>query len=180
MAGTRFSVPPDNDNGDVPINTYKKNFKGSISFISVDKEDGKMSIAFQLRCPGVNFDLSHAGKGSIHGWFFFSCYNTEQANTLLEVNASQRDKDFIMAVNWKKAEEYVKAGKGKKQTVQYAHNVYNEKTHTATSEIKTEVIVLDSKELKDICYFIPCPKSPHGAMSIRPVNILSAAESWQH
>ena len=42
----------------------------------------------------------------------FSCYNTEQANTLLEVNASQRDKDFIMAVNWKKAEEYLKAGKG--------------------------------------------------------------------
>jgi nitrous-oxide reductase len=31
------------------------------------------------------------------------------------VNASQRDKDFIMAVNWKKAEEYIKAGKAKKQ-----------------------------------------------------------------
>jgi nitrous-oxide reductase len=30
------------------------------------------------------------------------------------VNASQKDKDFIMAVNWKKAEEYIKAGKGKK------------------------------------------------------------------
>jgi nitrous-oxide reductase len=29
------------------------------------------------------------------------------AHTLLEVNASQKDKDFIMAVNWKKAEEYI-------------------------------------------------------------------------
>jgi nitrous-oxide reductase len=67
-----------------------------------------------------------------------------------------------MAVNWKKAEEYIKAGKGRKQAVKYAHNTYSEKTHTATSEIKTEVLVLDSKELKDICYFIPCPKSPHG------------------
>ena len=67
-----------------------------------------------------------------------------------------------MAVNWKKAEEYLKAGKGKKQTVKYAHNVYNEKTHSASSEIKTQVIVLDTKELKDICYFVPCPKSPHG------------------
>jgi nitrous-oxide reductase len=162
VAGTRFSVPPDNVNGDVPINSYKKNFKGTISFISVDKTTGAMSIAFQLKCPGVNFDLSHAGKGKSHGWFFFSCYNTEQANTLLEVNASQRDKDFIMAVNWKKAEEYLKAGKGEKQTVKYAHNVYNEKTHTAISEFKTEVIVLDTKLLKDICYFIPCPKSPHG------------------
>jgi nitrous-oxide reductase len=162
IAGTRFSVPADNANGDVPINTYKQNFKGHISFISVGKEDGKMDLAFQIECPGVNFDLSHAGKDKSHGWFFFSCYNTEQANTLLEVNASQRDKDFIMAVNWKKAEEYLKAGKGKKQSVRYAHNIYNEKTHTATSEIKTEVTVLDAKELKDICYFIPCPKSPHG------------------
>jgi len=161
VAGTRFSVPPDNSNGDVPINTYKQNFKGHLSFVKVGKE-GQMDIAFQIQCPGVNFDLSHAGKGKSHGWFFFSCYNTEQANTLLEVNASQKDKDFIMAVNWKKAEEYIKAGKGKLTPTKYAHNVYNESTHTATSEIKTKVLILDSKELKDICYMIPCPKSPHG------------------
>ncbi len=162
VAGTRFSVPPDNANGDVPINSYKQNFKGTLSFISVGKENGNMDIAFQIECPGINFDLSHAGKGKSHGWFFFSCYNTEQANTLLEVNASQRDKDFIMAVNWKKAEEYLRAGKGKKMPVKYIHNSYDEKSHTATSEIRTEVTVLDSKTLKDICYFIPCPKSPHG------------------
>ncbi len=162
VAGTRFSIPPDDANGDVPINTYKKNFKGTLSFISVGKEDGKMDIAFQLQCPGVNFDLSRAGKGVSHGWFFFSMYNTEQANTLLEVNASQRDKDFIMAVNWKKAEEYIKAGKGRKQKVRYAHNTYSDITHSATSEIKTEVTVLDFKEFKDLFYFMPCPKSPHG------------------
>lgn len=162
VAGTRFSVPPDDANGDVPIDSYKENFKGYISFISVNKDNGAMDIAFQLRCPGINFDLSHAGKGKSHGWFFFSCYNSEQANTLLEVNASQKDKDFIMAVNWKKAEEYLKAGKGKKVSVKYAHNVYDEKTHTAKSEIRTEVTVLDTKELKDIVYMIPCPKSPHG------------------
>lgn len=162
VAGTRFSVPADNVNGDVAINTYKQNFKGHISFISVNKDNGNMSIAFQLQCPGVNFDLSHAGKGKSHGWFFFSCYNTEQANTLLEVNASQKDKDFIMAVDWKKAEEYVKAGKGKKVAVNYAHNTWDEKTHTAKSEMIKEVLVLDTKELTDICYMIPCPKSPHG------------------
>jgi nitrous-oxide reductase len=162
VAGTRFSVPADDVNGDVPINTYKQNFKGHISFISVIKDNGNMSIAFQLQCPGVNFDLSHAGKGKSHGWFFFSCYNTEQANTLLEVNASQKDKDFIMAVNWKKAEEYVKAGKGKKVSVNYAHNTWDEKTHTAKSEMIKEVLVLDTKELADICYMLPCPKSPHG------------------
>lgn len=161
VAGTRFSVPADNSNGDVPINTYKKNFKGHLSFIKVGKE-GDMDIAFQIVTPGVNFDLSHAGKGKSHGWFFFSCYNTEQANTLLEVNASKNDKDFIMAVNWKKAEEYIKAGKGKRVPANYVHNTWDEKSHTAKSETKKEVLILDSSELKDICYMIPCPKSPHG------------------
>jgi nitrous-oxide reductase len=32
----------------------------------------------------------------------------------LEVNASQKDKDFILAVNWKKAEQYLAQGKGKR------------------------------------------------------------------
>ena len=103
VAGTRFAVPTDDMNGDVPINSFKENFKGVISFIGVNKETGDMNLSFQIEAPGVNFDLSHAGKGKSHGWFFFSCYNSEQANTLLEVNASQNDKDFIMAVNWKKS-----------------------------------------------------------------------------
>jgi nitrous-oxide reductase len=162
VAATRFSIPMDNASGDVPISTYKQNFKGSVSFISVNQTSGEMNLAFQIRTPGVNFDLSRAGKGKSHGWFFFSCYNSEQASTLLEVNASAKDKDFIMAVNWKKAEEYIKAGKGKKEAVKYAHNVMDEKTHTATSTIKNEVLVLDPKECPDMVYMIPCPKSPHG------------------
>jgi len=160
VAGTRFSIPMGGK--DVPISSYKENFKGSISFIKVDPQTGHMNIAFQLRTPGFNFDLSRAGKGPSHGWFFFSCYNTEQAYTLLEVNASQKDKDFIMAVNWKKAEEYLAQGKGKIEKVKYAHNVYSEKTHSATTTMESEVIVLDVEQLKDIVYFIPCPKSPHG------------------
>jgi nitrous-oxide reductase len=162
VAGTRFSVPMDDKNGDVPIKTYKENFKGTISFVSVAPKDGEMKIAFQLVLPGMNFDLSHSGKGPSSGWFFFSTYNSEQAHTLLEVNASKRDKDYILAVNWKKAEEYVKQGKGRKQAVKYAHNKYNEGSHTATSKIETEVTVIDVKDFPDIVYMIPCPKSPHG------------------
>ncbi len=159
VASTRFSVPVGET--DVPISSFKKNFKGYISFVSVGKE-GQMDIAFQLKMPGISFDLARAGKGKSHGWFFFSCYNTEQANTLLEVNASQKDKDFILAVNWKKAEEYLKQGKGKKMKTRYAHNLYNEKTHTATSTIREEVTVLDPKDCPEMVYFMPCPKSPHG------------------
>ncbi|UKJ07970.1 Sec-dependent nitrous-oxide reductase [Solitalea lacus] len=161
VASTRFSVPSD-ANPDVPISTYKENFKGHISFVSVDKETGEMKVAFQLKAPGVNFDLARAGKGKSHGWFFFSCYNTELANTLLEVNASQKDKDFILAINWKKAEEYIKEGKGTKQAVKYSHNKYDETTHTAKSEMETEVTVLDLANTEGIAYLIPCPKSPHG------------------
>lgn len=162
VAATRFSVPLDDQNGDVPINTYKDNFKGSISFIGIDPASGQMNISFQIRTPGVNFDLSRAGKGKSHGWFFFSCYNSEKANTLLEQNASANDKDFVMAVNWKKAEEYLKAGKAKKQAVSYAHNIYDEKTHSATSTLMKEVMVLDPADCPDMMYMIPCPKSPHG------------------
>ncbi|RYY48015.1 MAG: Sec-dependent nitrous-oxide reductase [Chitinophagaceae bacterium] len=162
VAATRFSVPLDDQNGDVPINTYKENFKGSISFIGINPTSGAMNISFQIRTPGVNFDLSRAGKGKSHGWFFFSCYNSEKANTLLEVNASQKDKDFVMAVNWKKAEEYLKAGKAKKQAVKYAHNVYSDETHSATSTMMNEVLVLDPADCPDMLYLIPCPKSPHG------------------
>ncbi|OMP76731.1 Sec-dependent nitrous-oxide reductase [[Flexibacter] sp. ATCC 35208] len=161
VAGTRFSVPV-GDNQDVPIADYKKSFNGTVSFIKIDSSNGRMSLAFQLLTPAINFDLSHAGKGPSHDWFFFSCYNVEQAHTLLEVNASQRDKDFIMAVNWKKAEEFIRNNKGTLKNSRYAHNVYNETTHSATSAIETKVLTLDPSQLKDFVYFIPCPKSPHG------------------
>ncbi len=162
VAGTRFSVPFDDEDGDVPIASYAENFSGAISFIKVDPETGRMNIDFQLKTPPVNYDLSHTGKGPSSGWFFFSSYNTEKAHTMLEVNASQRDKDFIFAVNWKKAAELVASGKGRTVKAKYAHNVYDEKTHTATSTILDEVKVLDVEDLQGIAYYIPCPKSPHG------------------
>ena len=161
VGASRFSVPYDKD-GDAAIAEYKDKFKGTISFVKVDKETGNMKLNFQLLVPGVDYDLARAGKAASHGWVFFSCYNSEKAHTLLEVNASQRDKDFIMAVNWKKAEEYLSQGKGMKWAANYAHNVMDEKTHTATSTMEKEVTVLDVKDLPGVCYFIPCPKSPHG------------------
>ena len=48
VAGTRFAVPTDDMNGDVPINSFKENFKGVISFIGVNKETGDMNLSFQI------------------------------------------------------------------------------------------------------------------------------------
>lgn len=160
VCGTRFGVPV--PQRDMPINEYKGNFKGYVSFVKVDKESGEMDIAFQISMPGFNWDLPHPGRGKSHGWMFVSSYNTEEAHTLLEVNASQNDKDFIAAINWKKIEEYVAKGAGKKQKAKYAHNVWDDKKHLATSVIKDEVLVVDPREIPGALYFLPTPKSPHG------------------
>ena len=160
VAGTRFSVPV--PQRDMAIKEYKGNFKGALSFISVDPEHGHMDIKFQVLMPGFNYDLSHPGRGKSHGWFFFTTYNTEEANTLLEVNASQNDKDFIAAVNWKKIEEYVNNGGGTMMPANYAHNIHDEATHTATSTMKKEVRVVNPSEVPGALYLLPTPKSPHG------------------
>ncbi|MBD1259727.1 Sec-dependent nitrous-oxide reductase [Maribacter polysiphoniae] len=160
VAGTRFSVPV--PQRDMPINEYKGNFKGALSFISVDPEDGRMDLKFQIMMPGFNYDLSHPGRGKSHGWFFFTTYNTEEANSLLEVNASQNDKDFIAAINWKKIEEYVNNGGGTIMPANYAHNVYRDENHTATSTMKKEVLTVDPTKVPGAVYFLPTPKSPHG------------------
>lgn len=160
VAGTRFGVPfPQQD---VAIKSYAETFKGALTFISVDPTTGRMEVAFQVLLPAFNYDLAHSGKGKSHGWTFFTSYNTELKSTLLEVNASQNDKDFIAAVNWKKAEEYLKEGKFKEIPASYAHNVYDETTHVATSTMKDKVKVLIPEECPGLVYFLPTPKSPHG------------------
>jgi nitrous-oxide reductase len=160
VAGTRFGVPV--PQRDISIDEYKGNFKGALSFISIDQETGGMDLAFQILMPGFDYDKAHPGRGKSHGWMFFTTYNVEESNTLLEVNASQRDKDYVAAVNWKKAEEYIKAGKFKTMKTKYAHNVYDEHTHSATSTMMEEVRVLDPAECPGVVYFLPMPKSPHG------------------
>jgi nitrous-oxide reductase len=159
VAGTRFSVPiPQKDVG---IDTYKENFKGSLSFISV-AEDGDMDVAFQILVPGYDYDLAHSGKGKSHGWMFFTSYNTEEAHTLMEVTASQNDKDFIAAVNWKLAEEYIAQGKARDMPANYLDNEFDEATQMATSNKRTSVKVLIPSECPGLIYYLPTPKSPHG------------------
>lgn len=164
-AATRFSVPMDEENlqnMDVSIDSYKENFQGTISFIKVSDE-GNMSIDFQIRMPGFNYDLSHSGKGPSDGWAFFTSYNSEEAHTMLEVNASKNDKDYIAAINWRKAAEYAANGEGKMIPGEHYRNyIDHEEGGIAKSEVIEEVRVLDPRELEGIVYFLPTPKSPHG------------------
>ena len=160
VAGTRFSVPiPQKD---MPIADYKGNFKGTLNFIKLDPTSGHMSIAFQLLVPGFDYDLAHCGKGPSVDWCFFSSYNTEEAHTLLEVNASQFDKDYVAAVNWKRAAQCVAQGNGKQTPADYFHNYMDPNTHIAKSEELKSTIMLTPQECSDMIYFLPTPKSPHG------------------
>ena len=160
VAGTRFGVPyPQKD---VAINSYAENFKGMLTFIKVDPESGHMEIAFQILLPAFDYDLAHSGKGNSHGWTFFTSYNTEQKNTLLEVTASQNDKDYIAAVNWKKAEEFIQQGKYNEISTEYYVNRYDESTHMTNSTKMDKVKVLTPEDCPGLVYFLPTPKSPHG------------------
>ena len=159
VSAVRFSLPVPNK--DVPIETYKQNFKGSLSFVTANKP-GEMDIAFQILMPGYNYDLGRAGKAKSEGWFFFTTYNTEQAYTLLELNASKNDKDYIAAVNWKVAEQCVADGKAKVAPARYMHNTMDHGSRSATSETKTSVKMLVPADCPGVLYFLPTPKSPHG------------------
>ncbi|MBO6575921.1 MAG: Sec-dependent nitrous-oxide reductase [Rhodothermales bacterium] len=159
VAATRFSVPiPQRD---IPISEYKEQFKGNISFIRADVP-GQMDVAFQIMMPGYDYDVSHAGMGPSHGWAFFSTYNTEQANTLKEVNASQNDKDFIAAVNWQRAEECVENGSSRRMDGEYRHNMMMHGSRVAMSHERNGVNVIYPEDCAGLVYFLPTPKSPHG------------------
>jgi len=162
-AATRFSIPMDEnlENMDVPISSYADNFKGTISFIKVGDE-GEMSVDFQILVPGYNYDLSHAGKGPSEDWAFFTSYNSEQAHTLLERNASRNDKDFIAAINWRKAADLVAEGAGEDIPGEHYRNYMDHDQQLAKSELIETVRVLDPAEHPGIIYYLPTPKSPHG------------------
>lgn len=160
VAGTRFAVP--NPQKDMPINEAKGNFKGALTYVSVDPEDGNMEVAFQILMPGFDYDLAHSGKGKSHGWTFFTTYNTEEAYTLKEIGSSQNDKDFIAAVNWKKAEEYLAAGNFIEVPANYVNNEYSDETHMAVTKRNNTVKVLIPEDCPGLVYYIPTPKSPHG------------------
>ncbi len=158
VAATRFSIPIPNQ--DIPLDSLSQELDGTLTFIRAD-EPGEMDIAFQILVPGYNYDLAHSGKGVSDGWSFFTTYNTERATSLLEVNASRNDKDFIAAVNWRTAEECVANGAGQQQPGTYYHNHMDERD-MAVSEERNGVRMITPADCPDMIYFLPTPKSPHG------------------
>jgi nitrous-oxide reductase len=161
VASTRFSVPiPQKD---VPISSRKTAFKGTITFVSVNPESGKMGVGFQLLVPGIDYDLGHCGKGPSKDWCFFTSYNAEQAHELIEINASKNDKDMIAAINWRKAEACAAGGQAKTVAASYRRNTLDENSMTAKSEKLTGVKMITPEACPGMIYYVPVAKSPHGS-----------------
>jgi nitrous-oxide reductase len=140
MVATRFSVPlPKGRVAD--LKDYEKEFNGMVSAISVDQNTGQMKVAFQIVTPPFDWDLASTGKGPSSGWAFWTSYNTEMAHELLEVNSTQKDRDYSAIVNWKAAAQAVADGK---------------------AQDMGGVPVLDPAKVPGILYFLPIGKSPHG------------------
>lgn len=140
---TRFSVPiPRGTVADVT--EYKTKYKGVITAVKVDRKNKKLKIAWQILMPPWDYDLADSGKKVSYGWVFFTTYNTEAEfieGKPLEVTASQRDMDYIIAVNWKGIEKEIAKGNYK---------------------IIDGVKVFDPVKTPGYVFALPCKKSPHG------------------
>ena len=141
LAASRFSVPLPKGTYQ-PMEDYATKFKGIVSGIAIDPQSGNMSNGWQILMPPFDFDLGDAGKGKSEGWAFWTSYNSERATGKLEVTSTQRDRDYIVAVNWKEAAKAANENRGV-QTID-------------------GVKVIDPKAAPGIVYLIPCSKSPHG------------------
>ncbi len=124
-----------------PLDKFKEEYMGLLAAVAIDPKNGHMSVGWELLLPPWSYDLSDAGKKVSDGWAFLTTYNTEEASTLLEVNASQRERDYIVALNWKLLEQAAKEGKYK--------------------EIGGAKVI-DPREVPGSIYLVPCAKSPHG------------------
>ncbi|MGB4864114.1 MAG: Sec-dependent nitrous-oxide reductase [Tepidiformaceae bacterium] len=142
----------DDSDIDNALKNYKDVFRGFSTFLAINPANGRfdMDRSFQLELPPYNQDLADAGKLDCDGWMFINSYNTEMAiggnsegGQSLEIGASKNDYDMMHMINWKKAEEVVKAGKTK---------VMN----------GMRVIPLETSVAEGILFLAPEPRSPHG------------------
>ena len=140
MMASRFSIPLPEGTA-VEVDKYATEYKGVVAAMKIDPKTGQISMGFEILMPPFDYDLGDAGKKVSDGWMFWTSYNTERATGKLEVTASQRDRDYIAAIDWKAAEKAAAAGQG---------------------DTIGGVKVLDPKKVPGIVYLMPCGKSPHG------------------
>ncbi len=135
------------------VSEYQEKFRSVSAWLKIDPNTGRINLeeSFEIEIPPYSQDLADAGKKVSDGWGFIGSFNSEMAaggvmegGEPLEAGASKNNFDFLHVVNWKKAEEVIAAGK---------YEVMN----------GIKVIRLQTAIDEGLLYFIPEPKSPHGA-----------------
>jgi nitrous-oxide reductase len=137
-----------------PIDTYESEYKGMVTFWKFDRASGKIldDQSFAMELPPYWQDLCDAGKLESEGWVFCGSFNTELATGTgldgtgenFEAGASARDRDYLHVINLDKAVEIAQAG-----------NTFDVNGFP--------VIGLQTSIDEGLLYFVPEPKSPHGA-----------------
>ena len=149
---TQYPVPLGGVYAD-PAKEFKEKFRGAGVFWKFDRAKGRIDKdnSFVVEFPPYTQDLSDAGKLVSDGYAFFNSINTEMAwggdqegNPPMEAGYSKNDMDYLHVVNWRKAEELIKAGKF--ETIN-----------------GMKVIRLATAATEKVLTFVPEPKSPHGA-----------------
>jgi nitrous-oxide reductase len=128
-------------------------YRGGVTYWKFDRKEGRLQPkeSFSFELPPYWQDLSDAGKGPSEGWAFTNSFcseryvgGIEKGRPPYEAGCSAKDTDYLHVMNWKKAAEVVKAGKG----------------------IKTinghKVIPIETAVKEGLLFLIPEPKSPHG------------------
>ncbi len=136
---TRFAVPLGREYAS--LDEYSEKYRGVMSAVTFDQKNEKLNIAYQVALPPWSYDLSDAGKKSSADWAVLTTYNTEEATTNLEINASQADRDYIVLFNWKELAQMVQEGK--------------------YDDVSGQKMIFPEKQKGGI-YLIPVAKSPHG------------------
>jgi nitrous-oxide reductase len=141
LVASRFSIPVPTGTY-APLADYATKYHGVVSGIKIDSATGELSLGWQILTPPFNWDLAATGREASHDWVVWTSYNTERATGRLEVTASQRDRDYVVFVNWVKAAQAAAAGKGR---------------------MLGGARVLEARDIPGAMYLVPCAKSPHGA-----------------
>jgi len=138
--------------GYAPIEEYNDKYRGAVIFWKFDRAKGRLrpEESWAIELPPYMQDIADIGKLTSDGWAFINSLNTERSiggtlegNPPLESGASQNDMDYLHILNWRKAEQVVRAGK----------------TRTING---MRVISLQDAISEELLYFVPEPKSPHG------------------
>ena len=135
-----------------PAKEFKEKYRGAAIFWKFDRAKGRIDrdASFAIEFPPYTQDLADAGKLVSDGYAFFNSINTEltwggiqEGQSSMERGYSKNDMDYLHVVNWRKAEELVKAGK----------------TETISG---MKVIRIETAAAEGVLTFVPEPKSPHG------------------